>query len=256
MIYEKFFWNLLFSLLALVTRLFFNSKRVMTIVFKGEFALNGLDRSISSHFNNLNGFFLEVGGNDGFSQSNTKRLELFLGWSGILVEPYLPNFRRIAKTRTSRTLPVHAACVPFGFLELNVSLIHSDLMTSSLGMESDLLDPKKYSEEGSKWIRSGRRFREFKAPAKTLNSILKTADAPSRIDFFSLDVEGVELSVLKGVDHEVFRFSWFLVESRDQEKLNSCLTSLGYELAERVSQHDYLYLDATRPKSSSDTPNK
>jgi hypothetical protein len=53
--------------------------------------------------------FLEVGGNDGFSQSNAKRLEPFLGRSGILVEHYLPNFRRIAKTRTSRTLPVHAA---------------------------------------------------------------------------------------------------------------------------------------------------
>jgi FkbM family methyltransferase len=247
-IYKKFFWNLLFLLPTLVTRLFFNSKRVMTTVFKGEFALNGLDRSISSQFNNLNGFFLEVGGNDGFSQSNTKRLELFLGWSGILVEPYLPNFRRIAKTRTSRTLPVHAACVPFGFLGPNVSLIYSDLMTSSLGMESDVLDPKKHSEEGAKWIRSGRRVREFKAPARTLNSILKTADAPSRIDFFSLDVEGVELSVLKGVDHETFRFTWLLVESRDQEKLNSYLTSLGYELAERVSQHDYLYRDA---KSSS-----
>jgi hypothetical protein len=120
-------------------------------------------------------------------------------------------------------------------------------MTSSLGMESDVLDPKKHSEEGAKWIRSGRRVREFKAPAKTLNSILKTADAPSRIDFVSLDVEGVELSVLKGVDHKAFRFTW-LVESRDQEKLNSYLTSLGYELAERVSQHDYLYRDA---KSSS-----
>jgi FkbM family methyltransferase len=81
-------------------------------------------------------------------------------------------------------------------------------MTSSLGMESDVLDPKKHSEEGAKWIRSGRRVREFKAPARTLNSILKTADAPSRIDFFSLDVEGVELSILRGVDHEVFRFTW------------------------------------------------
>jgi hypothetical protein len=61
-------------------------------------------------------------------------------------------------------------------------------------------------------------------------------------------LRGVELSVLKGVDHEVFRFSWLLVESRDQEKLNSYLTSRGYELAEQVSQHDYLYRDA---KSSS-----
>ena len=115
-------------------------------------------------------------------------------------------------------------------------------------MESGVLDPKKHSEVGAKWIRSGRRVKEFEAPAKTLKSIRKTADAPSRIDFFSLDVEGAELSILKGADHETFRFTWLLVESGDQEKLNSYLTSLGYELAEQVSQHDYLYRDA---KSSS-----
>jgi hypothetical protein len=71
---------------------FFNSKRVMTIVFKGEFALNGLDRSVSSKFNNLNGFFLEVGGNDGFSQSNTKRLELFLAGLEFWSNPIYPIF--------------------------------------------------------------------------------------------------------------------------------------------------------------------
>jgi orotidine-5'-phosphate decarboxylase len=50
------------------------------------------------------------------------------------------------------------------------------MMTSGLGMESDVLDPKKHSEEGAKWIRSGRRVKEFEAPAKTLNSILNTQD--------------------------------------------------------------------------------
>jgi len=107
-------------------------------------------------------------------------------------------------------------------------------------MESDVLDPKKHSEEGARWIRSGRSVGEFDASAKTLNSILKKANAPPRIDFFSLDVGGVELAILKGVDHEVYRFTWLLVESRDQEKLNFYLTSLGYELAEQVSQRDYL----------------
>ena len=92
MVCKKIFWNLLFLLPALVTRLFFNSKRVMTIVFKGEFALNGLDRSISSKFNNLNGFFLEEGGNDGFSQSNTKRLELFLAGLEFWSNPIYPIF--------------------------------------------------------------------------------------------------------------------------------------------------------------------
>ena len=71
MIYQKILMESTFLAAHARNSSFFNSKRVMTAVFKGEFALNGLDRSISSQFNNVNGFFLEVGGNDGFSQFNT-----------------------------------------------------------------------------------------------------------------------------------------------------------------------------------------
>jgi FkbM family methyltransferase len=238
-------------------RLFFNSKPLMKWIFGGKFAANGLDDKISIRLKESPGFFLEIGGNDGFSQSNTKRLELFHSWTGVLVEPYHPNFKRIFKTRTSRTTPINAACVPFGFEEKEVNLSYSDLMTTSLGLESDLSDPWQHVNAGAKWIRQGGVVKQFTAPAKTLNEILIDTQAPRRIQFFSLDVEGVELSVLKGVDHEAYRFDFLLVESRSPDVLMEYLSPLGYEFVEQLTGHDYLYRDSQVNTSSkfSELPN-
>jgi hypothetical protein len=46
-----------------------------------------LDEKLTQLMNYSNGVFIEVGANDGLRQSNTKRLEEFHGWTGILVEP-------------------------------------------------------------------------------------------------------------------------------------------------------------------------
>ena len=53
------------------------------------FAMNDLDRRLEPYLFSSDGFYVELGVNDGFSQSNTFFLER-KGWSGILVEP-CPN---------------------------------------------------------------------------------------------------------------------------------------------------------------------
>ena len=46
-----------------------------------------------------NGTFLEIGGNDGFSTTNTWRLEVCHGWRGILVEGHPQLFQRMRAKR-------------------------------------------------------------------------------------------------------------------------------------------------------------
>jgi hypothetical protein len=60
---------------------------------------------------------------------------------------------------------------------------------------------------------------------------------PSR----SLDVEGAEIEVLKGIDHSRFRFSYLCIECRNIERLSSYLKSVGYVLKEKLTHHDYLF---------------
>ncbi len=45
-----------------------------------------IDRKLEHYLNYRNGFFIEVGANNGFNQSNTYYFEKFKGWKGILVE--------------------------------------------------------------------------------------------------------------------------------------------------------------------------
>ena len=52
-----------------------------------------MDRCLEQYLPYKNGFFIEVGANDGFAQSNTYYFERFLKWRGILIEP-IPELYR------------------------------------------------------------------------------------------------------------------------------------------------------------------
>ena len=46
-----------------------------------------------------NGTFVEIGGNDGLSTTNTYHLERCLGWQGLLIEGHPVNFHKMARAR-------------------------------------------------------------------------------------------------------------------------------------------------------------
>ena len=81
----------------------------------------------------------------------------------------------------------------------------------------------------------------FETYALTLNSILIEAKSPKTIDLLSIDVEGVELEILKGVDHSRFRFQYICVESRQFEVIGQYLFEQNYVYVESLSPHDYLF---------------
>jgi len=86
----------------------------------------------------------------------------------------------------------------------------------------------------------------FDAIAVTLNQILITSNAPQNIGLLSLDVEGAEIEVLKGLNHTQFRFKYLCIECRNIEKLEKFLSDYGYVLEEKLTQHDYLFKNNLR----------
>lgn len=208
---------------------------------KEYFGLEELDRKLIEYLDYNDGFFVELGANDGVTQSNTLHLEKFKGWTGILVEPIPHNYLNCLKSRSQETKVFAAACVSFEYSERFVEILYSDLMSVAPNLEIDIEYPELHAKEGLQYLDSIQSNFRFGAEARKLNDILVEASAPKVIDFLSLDVEGAEIEVLKGIDHEHFRFKYICVECRNLPKMRIFLAAKGYQLVDQLTFHDYLF---------------
>ncbi|MEI9804363.1 MAG: FkbM family methyltransferase [Pseudolabrys sp.] len=181
-------------------------------------ALNNLDRKMLAYLPQRGGVFVEAGANDGVSQSNTWFLEAYRGWTGLLVEP-VPELASLA--RRFRRAPVEN--VALGAPEQDGStlvLVEADLMTTA------------FRSGGS----SGR---QISVPVRSLSALLDEHRITA-IDFFSLDVEGFEIPVLKGLDLDRHAPKYMLIETGNVTAVAELLGP-RYRLREALSGHDYLF---------------
>ena len=207
----------------------------------GDFAINPLDKQLELYVNYDNGFFVELGANDGISQSNSLYFEMKRNWRGVLIEPTPHNFLLCKEQRSAENYIFCNACVSFDYKEKYVDIKYANLMSISENLELDLEDKDTHIQSGKKFLSNNEDVFSFGATAVTLNSILEKSKAPKEIDFLSLDVEGAELAVLKGIDFDKFLFKYMLIEVRDIKRMESFLRQHGYILEKQFSSHDYLF---------------
>lgn len=190
-----------------------------------------------------NGFFVELGANDGLHQSNTAFLEFQRDWTGVLLEPSLPAFEACVKNRPGAKV-YRCACVS---KEYPSSEVLGDFQATSLTA----------SIGGTR----NRANQLCSVPARTLSSVLEEAQCPARFDLLSLDVEGYEVDVLLGLDLNRFRPHYMLIElyQKEYQAVVTLLKENGYELQSNLSNYnklnnprwdgthnDYLFYDTTR----------
>jgi FkbM family methyltransferase len=205
------------------------------------YGLDGLDKKLEEYINYDNGFFVELGANDGVSQSNTLYFEKFRNWRGVLIEPTPHNYLKCIQNRSKETKVLCSACVAFDYSEKFVEIVFSNLMSTPKGLESDIPNTAQHAREGLQFLDSGHVNFSFGAIARTLNSALIESGAPRLIDVLSLDVEGAEIEVLKGVDHNEFRFKFICIECRNEEKIIYYMNQIGYAFVTKISHHDLLF---------------
>lgn len=196
--------------------------------------LNGLDDKLAPYLNFRNGVFVELGANNGISQSNTFYLEKLKGWRGVLIEP-LPRLYEQAKKNRQNAQVFNAACVPFGFEEPYIEMMDLGLMSFVDGALT-AQDREKHLQTGSEFNQS---MHKVRVPTKTLNDILISSGV-QHIDFLSLDVEGYEASVLQGLDLERFAPRYLLIEARYRDEVEAVINSY-YETVGLLTVHDVLY---------------
>ena len=207
----------------------------------GNFARHGIDKILEEKLPHRDGFYVELGANDGAKESNSYYFELNKGWKGVLIEPAPNLYLSCVKRRGANNVVFCNACVPFGYDEEFVRMKYSDSMTISDNLDLDIGDHDKFVETGDQFLEGRESTFVFGAKSATLNSLLKEAGAPALIDFLSLDVEGAEFDVLRGVDFTKYNFRYMVIECRDIDKMSTYLAEFNYSLEKKITYHDYLF---------------
>lgn len=196
---------------------------------------------------NKKGYFLELGARDGKAESLTFALEKQYEWDGLCIEPNPIEFKGLTKHRSCHCLNYaisERSCGPLEFISLGS---FSGFLEFSKKWRNKLLKHKKENPESVYFIK-----------AKTLNFALSEVSAPKFIDFFALDVEGAELSVLLSLDLEEYKFGFIAVEHNfEQPKRNliyKLLTSHGYtryptDKISNLAPTDDIYINSDIKKS-------
>lgn len=178
-----------------------------------------LDHMLIEILNMENGVFIEVGAVDGLLQSNTKLLEQEYGWTGILVEPSANLFPILCK---NRPLSRCFQCA-LGSFEENGTFAYGDFDGHPMSSLTGRRDTPQ----------------QYRVLIRNLQSILDECNL-QHINFFSLDTEGYELNILKGIDFNKTTFDYILIEiyTHQYADIVSYLETKGYDVMKCLSNYN------------------
>jgi FkbM family methyltransferase len=200
-------------------------------------ALNDLDRALEARLGSEPGFFVEAGAFDGYTQSNTYYLERARGWRGLLVEA-VPLLAREAARERPASIVRNCGLVAPDFPEPEITLRYAGTMT----VVAETPEADAWAHEAQRNMALDEPEHEFSVPARTLSSLLDEVAAPE-VDLLSLDVEGYEAEVLKGLDLDRYapRFIVVEVDMRAEREAVEAVLGNRYAPPEQLSPYDLLF---------------
>ena len=181
-----------------------------------------LDRSAYTE----NGFFVDIGASDGITASNTFILEKFYKWRGICVDPN-PAFQQ--SLMNCRDNFVSTLCVynetgkilPFKFC-IDENQFYGWNFRSGLEKHLGTID-----------VDIDKSFMTINVLSITLNDLLAIYQAPTDINYISIDTEGSEYEILKTFDFKKYNVKCFTIEhefTSNRQLIHDLMIKNGYTL--------------------------
>lgn len=141
--------------------------------------------------------FVDVGANEGVIESNTYMLERCLGWKGLCFEPLPSRFQYLI---SQRRCTAFKNCV--AEKEGTVTMIDAGYMSSV----------EEYTPKYHKFRQVTHIKDRFNATCVVLKNVLRDYGV-DKIDYLSIDVEGAEIYVLRGIDFSKVKIKVISVEN-------------------------------------------
>jgi FkbM family methyltransferase len=214
---------------------------------KQYYGLQELDRKLEKFLDFDNGFFIEIGGWDGVTCSNSLYFERFRNWRGILIEPSPNEFLKCRRNRPDANV-FCCACVPFDFTGRFLPMTYCASMTiahSSEGARNGIRTIDEHVTIGRSFLDPSETVYEFGALAKPLTTLLDENDIHDEIDLLVLDLEGFEINVLKGIDFGRHAPKYICAEVWSDDEISDFLSRRGYAtlsvLSDQGEHRDVLF---------------
>lgn len=181
-----------------------------------------------------NGKFLEIGAFDGLTLSNTALLELDYDWSGICIEALPDRYAALAANRAC--VCIHAAATEASGQKIAFQVVSG---------ESAMLSGRPDAYVGAHKRRiAGEQARLGTSSSLIDVSTVRAADelrshGMTSVDFASIDIEGGELSCLKGLLDDDIRVGIICVENNyGGGAVHQLLRRRGYLRIARLGSDD------------------
>lgn len=145
--------------------------------------------------NKKDGFFVEIGADDGICFSNSNFFEKELNWKGICIEPRKEAYNKLIKNR-------NCICENVALCNNEEIVDFMDIKGYGIGLSGIVKEyDKRHIERINKEIKhkdnKGKEI--YKIKTKKLCDILDKHSV-TKIDFLSIDTEGCELKILETID--------------------------------------------------------
>jgi FkbM family methyltransferase len=190
----------------------------------------GQDLFVLNHFNNLRGgYFIEIGALNGITLSNTYLLEKNFEWKGICIEPSHDEYEKLVNNRK---------CICIDKAVYSKSGLNLEFVQKYDGLLSGLKDHYDFNFFSELPIQ-----KTTIVETTTLTDILDTHNAPKYIEYLSIDTEGSEVEILKGIDFSKYTFGIINIEHshRKQSRIDqrAILEANGYTFLKQNDFDDY-----------------